>query len=140
MHSPFVTFVTQRHPDGGSSWQKPETFFEIRELSRTVTLDRIVGVIDEELAGVINAAYDDLLSRRDRPHTFHDWSGVAGYSPAARRLLTGAVDASRLQVTCGAVAGFGRRPSRTRQAIASPVLGGVVPRPGSGPKPPFSAM
>jgi hypothetical protein len=95
MHSRFVTFETQRHADGGSSWKKPEAFFEIRELSPIVTLDRIVGVIDEELAGVINAAYDDLLSRRDRPHTFHDWSGVVGYSPTARKSLTGAVDSWR---------------------------------------------
>lgn len=125
MHSLPVTFETLRSPDGATTWQKLEALFELRELSRTVTLDRIVGVIDDELAAIINAAYDDILSRRAHPHTFHDWSGVVGYSPTARKLLTNAVEAWRGRMRSVHIL-VSSRVLAMGISVANVVLGGYI--------------
>jgi hypothetical protein len=69
--------------------------FEIRSITPYVTFDRIVGIIDDELARKIAVAHDEIFAMGNRPHTFHDWTQVIGYSPYARKYLTAWLDASR---------------------------------------------
>jgi hypothetical protein len=95
-HPSAVPFESESHPGGAATiWRNAETLFEIRTISRYVTFERIVGVIDDDLARKIAAAHDELFALGNRPHTFHDWSQVIGYSPYARKYLTAWLDASR---------------------------------------------
>lgn len=91
-----MPFENESHPEGAATvWRNSETLFELRSVSPHVTFERIVGVIDDELALKIAAAHDELFALGNRPHTFHDWSQVVGYSPSARKYLTTWLDASR---------------------------------------------
>lgn len=115
----------QRSPGGPASWQTPETHFEIQTITRHVTLDRVVGIIDDDAARAIAAAHDEIFSMGTRPHTFHDWSQVIGYSPFARKFLTTWLNGSRGKLRSAHIL-FSSRVLSMGIAVANAVLGGFI--------------
>jgi hypothetical protein len=115
----------ERREDGTRIWQRPDAHFEIRMVTPSVVLDKIVGIIDDDLAATVAVAFEEILSRAARPHTFHDWSEVAGYSPGARKLLTDAVAAQRPRMRSVHIL-FSSRVLAMGISVANVVLGGYI--------------
>jgi len=99
--------------------------FEFRVVAPGVTLDRVVGVIDDELARTIAAAHDEAFDLGIRPHTFHDWSEVIGYSPFARKYLTDWLGASSPRLRSVHIL-FSSKLLAMGISVANLVLGGFI--------------
>jgi len=120
-----VTTEPQRDPGSPVNFLTPDTHFEIQVISRHVTLDRVVGIIDDAAAKAIAAAHDEIFSLGTRPHTFHDWSLVIGYSPFARKFLTSWLSDSRGKLRSAHIL-FSSRVLAMGIAVANAVLGGFI--------------
>lgn len=120
-----MSFETQPTSSVASTWQKPESLFEMRSLSLLVTSDRVVGVIDDEVARAIAAAHDEIFALGNRPHTFHDWSKVVGYSPFARKFLTDWLGASRGKLRSAHIL-VSSRLLAMGISVANAMLGGFI--------------
>ncbi len=120
-----MSFRVERRDDGTRSWARQDARFELRVVTPAVVLDKIAGVIDEELAAIVTAAFEDVLSRTVHPHTFHDWSEVSGYSPKARKVLTDGVASLRPKMRSVHIL-FSSRLLAMGISVANAVLGGYI--------------
>lgn len=120
-----MTSALHGDAEGVTTWQKPESRFELRVISPTLTLDRVVGVIDDETAQAIAANHDAVFALGNRPHTFHDWTEVVGYSPSARKFLTDWLHASRGRLSSVHIL-FSSRLLAMGISLANLVLGGFI--------------
>jgi hypothetical protein len=99
--------------------------FQFRVVAPGVTLDRVVGVIDDELARTIAAVHDEAFDLGSRPHTFHDWSEVTGYSPFARKYLTDWLRGASPRLRSVHIL-FSSRLLAMGISVANGVLGGLI--------------